>query len=300
MKLSSGILMGIFALSTVPVLAGPFDDWDKYRTITVNTTNSGGGANVTATLQDFPLLVRLSDADAASGADVLSEALAGGADLRFTTGDGGIAIPYEIEQWSGSAAAIWVRVPSVAGNANTTIRMYWGKSDATSESDGAAVFNASNGYLAVFHLNEAAGDTIRDVTGNYIGVPAGPSNPANVPPGTGATDALIGNAKSFGGVVNTGAAGTSHLTAGGGYRILTAAGGGTGSHFDFSGNSPLFTISAWYNMAAMPGAGGASNDFFHNNRRGILTKADHAPSGADPEPRSWYLRNNTVAGGVVP
>ncbi len=134
--------------------------WSNYREITINTTNTDGGANVTDAVTDFPVLVRLTNANAASGSDVLSGALANGADIRFSNANGTVALPYEIERWSASAAEIWVRVPTISGNANTTIRMYWGRSGATSQSNGSAVFG-NNGFIGVWHMGNATGAAAR-------------------------------------------------------------------------------------------------------------------------------------------
>jgi PKD repeat protein len=58
-------------------------------------------------------------------------------DIRFST-DGENALPYWIESYtSGVSAIIWVKVPSIT---TTTILIYYGNVDATSESDGDATF----------------------------------------------------------------------------------------------------------------------------------------------------------------
>src|SRR5690606_5875459 len=122
-----------------------------------------GGADIATSLSDFPVLVRLSDADAAAGADVLAEALAGGADIRFADATGEVALPFEIDHWSATSAAIWVRVPVVEGNAETGIRLYWGNDHVVSASNSEPVFNTNNRYRAVWHLNETASPS-RDAT----------------------------------------------------------------------------------------------------------------------------------------
>jgi hypothetical protein len=40
-------------------------------------------------------------------------------------------------------------------NARQEIKMFWGNADAVSESSGPAVFSEANGYLSVWHVNEA-------------------------------------------------------------------------------------------------------------------------------------------------
>src|SRR5690606_32984564 len=130
---------------TPPAASGPYAGWTKSKEITLNTTASG--ANVTGDVHNFPVLIRLGSAESA----ILSEAKANGADIRFARGDKPLA--YEIESWSSTAAAIWVKVDTIKGNNNTQkITMYWGKSDANSESNGPAVFDSANGYRAVWHM----------------------------------------------------------------------------------------------------------------------------------------------------
>src|SRR4051812_7428411 len=87
--------------------AQPYAAWSRYRTITVNT------ASTSAALTNYPVLVRLSSANVAAGSNVLSDALANGADVRFTDSTGLTALSYEIDSWTSSAAAIWVRLPTV-------------------------------------------------------------------------------------------------------------------------------------------------------------------------------------------
>ncbi|MBD3392423.1 MAG: DUF2341 domain-containing protein, partial [Chitinivibrionales bacterium] len=144
------VVIGVFGLA----LGGPYDAWDHYTDLTLNTTSSGAG--VSGTVNDFPVLVRLTSENFDFG-----QALAAGADLRFSDATGNTALSYEIEHWdaTGQEAAVWVLVPSVQGNNSTQkIRMYWGKADAADASDAASVFAASNGFAAVWHLGDDLGD----------------------------------------------------------------------------------------------------------------------------------------------
>src|SRR5690606_39497268 len=121
----------LFAL-VVTAVAGPYDAWSKYRDVTINTTDVNGGANVATPQSNYPVLVRLTSDSPATGADVLAEALAGGADIRFSDETGAVALPFEIDHWSATSAAIWVRVPVVEGNAVTDIALYWGSAFSAS------------------------------------------------------------------------------------------------------------------------------------------------------------------------
>ena len=121
------------------------------------TTPEGANLPASASVRDFPLLVRLHRDHFR-----FSEAAAEGSDIRFSAG--GKPLAYEIEEWDRVAgeASIWVRIPSIRGNDSQEITIHWGNAGAESASDGKAVFNASNGYIGVWHL----GREVRDVVGS--------------------------------------------------------------------------------------------------------------------------------------
>ena len=64
-----------------------------------------------------------------------------GADLRFYD-ENGNKLSYYIESWDevNKTATVWVKVGLIPGSGSTTIKMYYGNSEAVSESDGEAVF----------------------------------------------------------------------------------------------------------------------------------------------------------------
>jgi biopolymer transport protein ExbB len=204
----------------LPSLAGPYDTWAHYRTITVNTTATGGGAGVAGAVTGFPLLVRLTNASPATGSDVLVSALAGGADVRFASADGETAYRYEIDAWTAAGATVWVRVPSIAGNGSTAFRMYWGKAGSADSSRGSAVFDTANGFVGVWHMGGTA--NVSDATANAL------------------TGTNVGTTAVAG-----------HL---GGARNLN----GTTQYVSVPSNSKLdipaaFTLSAWVNAASWDG-----------------------------------------------
>jgi len=63
-------------------------------------------------------------------------------DIRFTASDGSTLLAYWIESYTASSSAVfWVKVPSIPASPNTaTIYIYYGKSDATTTSNGDATF----------------------------------------------------------------------------------------------------------------------------------------------------------------
>ena len=65
-----------------------------------------------------------------------------------------------------------MRIPVIKGNARQEIKMYWGKADAAGESRGLAVFNESNGYLSVWHMNDPVKDEVGTVESKDTGTTA--------------------------------------------------------------------------------------------------------------------------------
>ena len=147
----------LWSLPGRTVAAGPGAQWRHSGSLFILTTPAGADLPAAASVEQFPLLLRLH-------ADTFdfSQAKADGTDLRFSTADG-TPLTYEIESWDAArgAAAVWVRMPRIEGNAVQELRLYWGNPAAVPESNGRAVFDASNGYLSVWHM----GDEVADATG---------------------------------------------------------------------------------------------------------------------------------------
>ncbi len=135
-----------------------YDTWAHSGSFFISTTPDGANIAAGAAETDFPLLVRFNSNNFNFG-----EAESDGSDLRFTTA-AGANLQFQIEQWDAGngVAAVWVKIPSIAANARQEIRMYWGKSGVASQSSGANVFNAANGYASVIHMNE----TLQDEAGS--------------------------------------------------------------------------------------------------------------------------------------
>ena len=164
---------------TYTVRAQTYQAWTYSGSLFILTTPDGANIATGSPETDFPLLVRFN-----SNNFPFAQAASDGGDIRFSTASGA-SLPYQIEQWdaANSQAAVWVKIPSIAPNARQEIKMYWGKSDAVSESSGASVFNAANGFSSVFHLNE----TLTDECAN--------TSPANN--GTTVTTGMIGKGRNF-------------------------------------------------------------------------------------------------------
>jgi len=134
--------------------------WQHSGSLYILTTPEGANLPASASEDGFPLLVRL-------GKDFFdfNQAKANGEDIRFSTSTGK-SLAYEVDEWDAAngTASIWVRIPTIEGNARQEIKLYRGKADASSESNGSAVFSADNGYASVLHMNEAMKDELGTVT----------------------------------------------------------------------------------------------------------------------------------------
>jgi hypothetical protein len=124
--------------------------------IAIITTPEGASLPESVTIDEFPLLVRLNK----DWFD-FKQTKPKGEDIRFTSSTGA-PLSYQVEEWNPveGVASIWVRIPKIKGNAIQLIQMHWGKADAVSKSDGKAVFNDSNGYLSVWHMDEGIKDEV--------------------------------------------------------------------------------------------------------------------------------------------
>jgi autotransporter-associated beta strand protein len=147
------------------VVVQSFDTWARSGSLFVITTPEGANIPAGLTETDFPVLIRLN-----SGTFNFAEAQPDGRDIRFTTAAGTV-LSYQIEQWDTAAgqAAIWVKLPTITGNARQELKMYWGKAGVATQSNGAAVFNAANGYATVIHMNETVQDAAGTVTTSDTG-----------------------------------------------------------------------------------------------------------------------------------
>ena len=143
--------------------------WRFSKRLYLSTTVTG--ASVQGNVLSFPALVRLTN----NNFD-FSQAKNDGSDIRFFKPDGSPFF-YEIERWDAAAQAaeIWVKVDTVFGNSDSHfIVMAWGNSTAQSESNGAAVFDTTEGFAGVWHMGQAGGSTAYDATANqYNGTPSG-------------------------------------------------------------------------------------------------------------------------------
>ncbi len=136
--------------------AARYQDWNHSGSMWLLTTPDGVDLPADAKAEQFPVLVRLH-----RDFFDFTQAKPNGADLRFSSSTGE-RLTFQIEEWDAAKgiASIWVRVPLITGNSRQEIKAHWGNANASSESDGKAVFNESNGYLSVWHMNDQVQDEV--------------------------------------------------------------------------------------------------------------------------------------------
>lgn len=145
-------------------------DWGSSMKIYINTT--APGANVASTVSNFPLLIRLDPSNFSYFVDTEAD----GGDIRFSQSDGTTKLSYEIERWLDGAsdndtAVIWVKTGVTGNSSDQYIMMYWNKSGATTTSSSSGVFETTNDFAAVWHLEEeqastGTADVYEDATSN--------------------------------------------------------------------------------------------------------------------------------------
>ena len=100
------------------------------------------------TLQDFPVLVKISEENV-SGFDYDDCLRPNGGDLRFADADGN-PLASEVDVWNENGTSlVWVKVPSLS--ASTKITAYYGRASLCPSSKPSEVWDA--GYKAVYHMN---------------------------------------------------------------------------------------------------------------------------------------------------
>lgn len=170
------------------VVIADYSAWKYSKKVLLNTTVYG--ADVSGTVYDFPVLIRLTGANFDFG-----RALPDGGDVRFKKTDDS-PLAYEIERWDAAAqkAEIWVKIDTVYGNDSThSFTLCSGNPAATAESNGAAVFDTAAGFEGVWHLSEEGTATAHDATINrYQGTPYNMTAAS-------AVEGAIGGARSFNG-----------------------------------------------------------------------------------------------------
>ena len=187
-------ILGLIAAMAMGAYA-QYGAWSNTYQVTVNTLAGG----VTGAVTNYPLLVKITDP-----AIIAQSEVTGGGDIRFSSFDETVEYAYEIEYWSADTAVVWVLVPSIAASTDgQKFKMHIGNDAASSESDGSAVFAPANGWVAVWHMNQAitsGTDNALDATGNDLNAAPGLAGLTYPFP---QVNSAIGHGYNLGGTSNT-------------------------------------------------------------------------------------------------
>jgi hypothetical protein len=116
-------------------------------------------SEVDSTLTDFPVYLDL----AVLGSEFFEEVAGDGSDIRITMADGTTQVPREIVSIATSTGTgeVHFLAPTLSDTSDTTFYVYYGNPSPTTilDSDPLGAHAVWRDYLAVYHLEEAAGGT---------------------------------------------------------------------------------------------------------------------------------------------
>src|SRR5215469_937126 len=127
-------------------------DWSYRKEITFDLSPTG--ADIPGAPTDVPILIRLSLGNFQYFADAKPD----GSDFRFVAADDKTPLKFHIDRFDPQAqiALVWVRVPRLAGGANTDkIFLYYGNKKAVSASDAPGSYDVNQAL--VYHFGTPAG-----------------------------------------------------------------------------------------------------------------------------------------------
>ena len=176
------------------VYEGPQLDWTVYDwkfPLTFDGVAEG------ATLTDFPVLVRISEYDEATGKGIRNFDYDGcllpdGGDLRFAD-ENGTLLMSEVDTWNANGESlVWVKIPALTKG--TKIWAYYGSKYAHAVNPKAVW---SNGFLGVWHLSAAGGSATQTQLDSVEGGNAFTNTAANADGVLAGTNGIAGLAAAF-------------------------------------------------------------------------------------------------------
>lgn len=159
---------GSVSSSTVASGGGPwFNTSYLYKKkITIDHTKISGGAD----LNNFPVLISVTDADLKTVANGGFVNNSNGYDIIFTDNTEAAQLDHEIEKYNQTTGEVqfWVRIPTLSASVDTDIYLYFGNNSiSTSQEDKVAVWDSN--YKGIWHLSENPAGTapqMKDSTSN--------------------------------------------------------------------------------------------------------------------------------------
>jgi len=126
------------------------EQWSSRKQLSLDAAATG--ADIQASLSDFPLLIRLHAGNFGYFADLADK----GRDIRFLQDDN-TPLTYQVEQLDvlSEIGLIWVRLPQVRGGvANDSFWLYYGNSNAPDGSDGKNLYDKTQSLVYHFQPGE--------------------------------------------------------------------------------------------------------------------------------------------------
>jgi len=128
------ILLSISLIMTLFANAQTFPGWNRKQAITINSSSVEGSTSLTS----FPVLITLDHLNSEVVDGGSNSALNGGGDIRFSSdAAGNNRLATEIVEFVSSPTPtnrkcqIWVKIPSLSANTNTTIYIWYNKAGET-------------------------------------------------------------------------------------------------------------------------------------------------------------------------
>lgn len=210
------------------------------RSITINSAYVSTVSHTSLT--SFPFLFSGTYSYLATTANSGNVTNSNGYDIIFTSDAAGNNIlPFERESYNPANGAVvfWINIPTVSGSANTTIYMWDGNSNITTDkSNKAGTWNSN--YRGVWHLGEGSGAP-QDST-SYG------SNGSITATGGGTVTQGVAGVFGNGISVNSGSSGNSYVS------VANPADG----HLDF-GSTGSLSVSIWVATNTLPSSSGFYN-----------------------------------------
>ena len=218
-------------IEVVPEFPSALSDYGFRKKITINEAEVVGESSDTDPHTNFPILVSFTDNDFRSVSNGGNVANDNGYDIVFTASDGGpTVLDHELESYDPTTGqvTIWVRIASLASNADTEIFAYYGNGDITQDQSTDATW--SSDFVAVWHMNEnPETSSIIDATSTQSnGTPQGGMDVNDLVTGK------IGNALDFDGTDD-----------------LLVVGSDNNVPAELNINDQTMTASAWINLGSI-------------------------------------------------
>jgi len=150
---------------------GWLSGWKYRKSHTINGSTAGAQTNYQIRIK----VHRTTGTDSGEDVYVGTKCRADFGDIRFTKSDGVTLLDYWLEEYDGGVATFWVEVDSIPASPGATmIYIYYGKSDATTTSNGFNTFlffdDFEDGVLDWTTIYGSWSETGGNLVGAYTGV----------------------------------------------------------------------------------------------------------------------------------